>query len=244
MKDNDKEINNSIEVNTDKNLKNKNNKKFKIKKDKLKQTKKKKGIHVGIGSFMLILFCTFLMVVATFLQLNISHFYLPSKFFNGEILTLNDFIFSIKYIPQVPVVLFIGGLLGHKLGFFTVLLYIILGLFFVPVFALGGGFSYIFEYSFGYILAFLPAVFVLGKILKKDYSYVNIAKAVFFSVLIIHVIGIIYMCVLALIKQAGINFIISWISAQSGIKILYDFVLGYLLVLCTKYARIILWFYL
>ena len=222
-------------------------KKLKSKKHKNKKRekkKKKKGIHIGIGSIILILFCAFLLVVATFLQLNITHLYIPAKVFTGGVVRPEDFLFSIKYIPQIPIVLFIVGLLGRRLGFASILIYIITGLFFLPVFALGGGWRYIFEYSFGYILAFLPAAFILGTILKKDYTYKNVAKAVFFAVITIHFIGIFYMAVLALLKHAGINFVLSWIEAQSGIKILYDLIFSYLMVLITKYARAILWFYL
>ena len=53
-----------------------------------------------------------------------------------------------------------GGLVavsGKRI--YSILLYILLGLFAIPVFALGGGPKYIFEYGFGYILAYIPAVF-------------------------------------------------------------------------------------
>ena len=221
-------------------------KKSRIKKVKTKEKKKKKkkGIHLGIGTLMLIFFCSFLIVVATFLQLNITHMIIPMKFWTGKPTTINDFVYSIKYIPQIPIIMFIVGLLGRRLGFISILLYIIAGLFFVPVFALGGGWRYIFEYSFGYIFAYLPAAILVGTILKKDYSYKNVAKAVFIGVLTIHVIGLLYMTGLAYLKHAGWGFVCAWTEAQSGIKILYDFVFSYLAVLVAKYARIILWFYL
>ena len=220
-------------------------KKTKKKKLKIKKQKtKKRGVQIGIGSVMLMLFCSFLLVVATFLQINVTHFVIPAKFFSGDICTSQDFIFTIKYIPQIPIVMFIAGLLGRRLGLVSILLYIIAGLFFVPVFALGGGWRYIFEYGFGYIIAYIPAVFILGHLLKNDYSYKNIAKAVFIGVITIHLIGIIYMTGLAYFKHAGIEFVQSWIIAQSGIKIIYDLIFSYLFVLIAKYARIILWFYL
>lgn len=218
-------------------------KKNKIKKVKTK-TKKKKGVHIGIGSLVLMLSCSFLIVIATFLQIDITHLIIPSKLWHGSANSIEDFLYTIKYIPQIPVIIFIVALLGRKLGITSVLLYIITGLFFMPVFALGGGWRYIFEYSFGYIFAYLPAAFLLGSMLKKGYSYKNSAKAVFFSVILIHLIGIIYMSLLAYLKHAGIDFVVSWISAQSGVKIIYDLIFSYLVVLVAKYARIILWFYL
>ncbi len=218
--------------------------KKKLKKQDLSKNKKKKGIHLGIGILMLMLFCSFLLVVATFLQINVSHLIVPFKLFSGNPLQVEDWIFTIKYIPQIPVVLFIVGLLGRKYGFLSILLYILLGLFIFPVFALGGGLHYVTEYSFGYILAYLPAAVLVGTILKKDYSYINVLKAVAAGVLLIHLSGIIYMTVFAYIRHAGIDFVTSWIEAQSGLKILYDIVFSYLAILLSKYARIILWFYL
>ncbi len=216
-----------------------------VKKVKTKQRRKgKKSIHIGIGSLMLMAFCSFLIVIATFLQLDVTHLIIPAKFWSGGPCSADDFIYSIKYIPQIPVIMFIVGLLGRRLGITSVILYIITGLFFLPVFALGGGWRYIFEYSFGYILAYIPAAFILGTILKKGYSYKNTAKAVLLAVITIHAAGLLYMMCLAYLKHAGWGFVLSWTSAQSGIKIVYDFVFSYLAVLVAKYARIILWFYL
>ncbi len=234
---------NHYEQSVSNNVANNNTHQKKIK-TKNKKQKKKKGVHLGLSSLMLIFFCSFLIVIATFLQLNVTHLYIPLKFWTGETTNISDFMFSIKYIPQIPVIMFIIGLLGRRLGSISILLYILAGLFFIPVFALGGGWKYIFEYSFGYILAYLPAAILVGTILKKDYSYKNVAKAVFLGTLLIHLCGIFYMMILAYFKHAGWNFVNAWISAQSGVKLIYDFVFSYFAVLIAKYARIILWFYL
>lgn len=206
---------------------------------------KKKGIRVGIGSLVLILFCSFLLIISTFLQLEITHLIIPSKIFSGETLTVKDFLFTFRYIPQIPAVLFIVGLLGRRLGITSILLYIILGLFFMPVFALGGGWKYIFEYSFGYILAYIPAAFLLGTILKNNgYTYKNTAKATILGVLLIHLIGLSYMMCIAALKHTGWDFVGNWFLSQSGLKILYDFIFSYIAILVAKYARIVLWLYL
>lgn len=228
---------NSTQVET---KKEKKSKKHKVKDKK----KKKKGIHFGISTIVLLLFCTFLFVVSTFLQLHVTHLIIPTKFFSGEGCCVDDFLYTIKYIPQIPVAMFVVGLLGRRLGIISILLYIIAGLFFVPVFALGGGWKYIFEYGFGYILAYLPAAFILGTILKKGYTYKNVIKAVLLSVLTIHLFGILYMMCLAGFRHAGWEFIWMWIAAQSGLKIIYDIIFSILAVLVSKYVRIILWFYI
>lgn len=206
--------------------------------------KRRQGIRLGVGSLVLLVFCSFLLVVSTFLQLDITHIILPAKLFTGEPTKLNDYIYTYKFIPQIPAVMFVVGLLGRRLGITSILLYIITGLFFLPVFALGGGWKYIFEYGFGYILAYIPAAFLAGLILKNGYTFKNSAKAVFIGVLTIHIFGILYMMCLAGLRHMGWPFIGDWIAAQSGIKIIYDFVFSYILVLIAKYLRIILWLYL
>lgn len=216
-------------------------KKFRVKTVK---PKKRRGIRLGVGSLVLLIFCSFLLVISTFLQLDITHFIIPSKLFSGEPTRIKDFIFTYKFIPQIPAVMFIVGLLGRRLSITSILLYIITGLFFLPVFALGGGWRYVFEYGFGYILAYIPAAFFTGMILKKGYSYKNTAKAVFVGVLTIHILGIIYMMCLATLRHTGWGFVCDWIAAQSGLKIIYDFIFSYILVLVAKYLRIILWLYL
>ena len=105
------------------------------------------GIRLSFGSLLLILCCTFLLILATFIQINVTHFIIPSGLFSGEQLNVVDFIHTYKLIPQIPVVMFIGAFLGRKFGTMSILLYILLGLFIIPVFALGGGPKYCLLYT-------------------------------------------------------------------------------------------------
>lgn len=67
------------------------------------------GIRLSGGSILLMLCCTFLLIISTFVQVNINHFIIPSGLFNGEHLVMSDFIHTYKLIPQIPVVMFIGA---------------------------------------------------------------------------------------------------------------------------------------
>ena len=69
-------------------------------------------------------------------------------------------------------------------------------------------------------------------------------KAAIFGVLIIHLAGIIYMIFIALIKGSGVDFITSWITAQSGLKIVYDLIASFVLILIGKYLNACLKFVL
>lgn len=201
-------------------------------------------MRLTFGSLLLTVFCAFLLVFATFWQPEIVHYVLPFKIFTGKALVPGDFIHHYQYIPQVPAVMFIAALLGRKFGIASIILYIFAGLFIIPVFALGGSWKYVFEYGFGYILAFIPAAFFAGSILKSGFSYRNIAHAVLVGVLTIHVIGIFYMLFISALRHEGAAFISSWIVNQSGIKILYDLVLSFFALLAAKYLKAFVWYVL
>ena len=202
------------------------------------------GIRLTFGSLLLILCCTFMLILATFVQLDVTHFIIPKAIFSGADLKISDFIHTYKLIPQIPVVMFIGAFLGRKYGITSLLLYILLGLFIIPVFALGGGPKYVFEYGFGYILAYIPAVFFAGSILKSGFTNRNILHAVLVGVLTIHIIGVLYMLFIAGLKHEGTTFMWGWICAQSGVKIIYDFIFSFAAVFAAKYAKIVLWFFM
>ncbi len=204
----------------------------------------KSGLKFSISSFLLIIFCSFLLVISTFIQLNISHLGIPAGFFSGGEVKFEDYIRNFNLIPQVPAVIFIAALLGRKFGLTSVIIYILTGLFVMPVFALGGGWKYIGEYGFGYIIAYIPAVFLTATILKNGFTYKNIIKAITIGILTIHITGIVYMLLIAAINHEGFMFTSGWILAQSGMKIIYDFIFSFFAVLVAKYARLVLWLYM
>lgn len=61
-----------------------------------------------------------------------------------------------------------GIVLGSRLGALSQLIYVTLGLIGIPVFTKGGGFSYIFEPSFGYLIGFILGAYVIGKIAESS----------------------------------------------------------------------------
>lgn len=64
-------------------------------------------------------------------------------------------------------VLMAGMILGSRLGAISVAVYVLIGLCGVPVFAAGGGITYVFRPSFGYLLGFIVTAFVTGIVLEK-----------------------------------------------------------------------------
>ena len=198
---------------------------------------KNRKIKVPFVNVALIFLCTLLIICSTFVNINLQHYILPKGYFDGGNFIKDDFIYSFFIIPQIPVLMFVCSAIGKKLATTCVCIYFLLGITAFPLFALGGGIGYITEYSFGYIFAFIPAVIIAGNILGKKYSFLNMLLAALSAVLIIHIIGIAYMTLLALLKHDGMSFIQGWIGAQSGLKMVYDFVLSFVCIIIGKYIR-------
>ena len=197
-----------------------------------------KKVKFTFGTLVVTGWCVFLIIIATFTQIDFSHYMIgtldPVK---GPLITIKNY----SYIPQIPVILFIAALIGKRFGIAAVTIYIVLGLSVFPLFALGGGITYLFQYSFGYIIAYIPAIFVTAFVLQNQFSYGKVAKAAFFGVLTIHLIGIFYLILMAIIHKDPFSNVLGWISMQSGIKIIYDYIFGFLAILLAKPARYILW---
>jgi len=67
---------------------------------------------------------------------------------------------STVYTLQFLATLLAGALLGGRLGALAVLTYTVMGLVGLPVFASGGGPSYILQPTFGYLVAFMLQAYV------------------------------------------------------------------------------------
>ena len=203
-------------------------------------------ISITIGTLLLICLCIILLIVATFTQVTLNHPFIPSDTLNfmgqnpQNSQIVNHFTKTYKYIPQIPMVFFIVALLGRKFGILTISIYILLGMFF-PIFALGGGISYLFEYGFGYILAFIPAIFFTGTLLKIKTDFLRIVLMAALGVLAIHILGVLYMLFIATLRHASPDLIFGWIAAQSGIQIFYDIFFTVFGIYLGRWFRRLLW---
>ena len=197
-------------------------------------------IKITVGTLVLCGFCILLLIIATFTQVTITHPYIPLSYSGSEYEVGHHFTKTYRYIPQIPMIFFIVALLGRKFGILTILGYIILGLFF-PIFALGGGISYLFEYGFGYILAFIPAIFFTGTLLKIKTDILRIMLNAILGVLTIHILGVLYMLFVAALRHAPMDLIFSWIVSQSGVQIFYDMFFTVIAIYLGRFARKSFW---
>lgn len=71
------------------------------------------------------------------------------------------------YTLQFLFTLLAGLLLGPRLGALAVGAYVLLGLLGFPVFAKGGGFAYVLQPTFGYLLGFIGQAYLNGAIVRQ-----------------------------------------------------------------------------
>lgn len=201
-----------------------------------------------LGTLVLMACGILLIIISTFTQLSFTHPIVPvdifahwSSYFTDNGVIWQGFLKHYKYIPQIPAIFFILSLLDRKYATITIVAYIVLGLVGYPIFALGGGWKYLFEYGFYYILGYVPAVFFSGSIVKGNYSFINIIKAVFVGVLVIHIIGSLGMVFIATLKHESSTSILGWILTMSGTKMLYDMFFSVIAMCVGQFVKRILW---
>ncbi|MBC8535911.1 biotin transporter BioY [Feifania hominis] len=108
-------------------------------------------------------------------------------------------------LPVIPMTLqffFValsGILLGPRRGLLSQLCYLLVGLAGFPVFTKGGGVSYVFEMSFGYLIGFVFAAFVIGTVYRKLESrgFVGMLVACLCGMLTNHFFGCLHMYLLS-----------------------------------------------
>ncbi|HZG16991.1 MAG TPA: biotin transporter BioY [Candidatus Bathyarchaeia archaeon] len=69
---------------------------------------------------------------------------------------------------QILFVFLAGALLGSKWGMISQLVYLGAGLSGLPVFTSGGGITYIVKPTFGYLIGFVLASYLIGKIIERS----------------------------------------------------------------------------
>ena len=99
---------------------------------------------------------------------------------------------------QVFFVFMAGALLGPGYGALSQAIYVGLGLVGIPVFVGGGGPSYVFQPTFGFLLSYIPAAAVVGWLCRKEEApgYWRIVWACLAGLGVIYAIGLPYMALI------------------------------------------------
>ena len=97
-------------------------------------------------------------------------------------------------------ILFLGSVLGSRLGTLSVIMYIFEGLIGLPVFAGGTmGFLYLLGPTGGYLIGFIPAVYLVGYLSERGWtnSFTSSFLTMIIGTLIIFIFGIGWLAVTA-----------------------------------------------
>lgn len=186
----------------------------------------------SLGTLSVVIFCTALLIVATFTKLDITYLW-PAIGEDGLSLVVKKY----QLVPQIPVIMATAAILGARFGTLVMLLYLLTGFFLWPVFGFGGGVGYVKSYFFGYILGFFTANIFAGRILSHKYNLMNMLYASIIGVLSIHMCGILYSFILELFKFSGVapNF-------QTLVShIVYDTIFSFVAIVLAKPVKYILW---
>ena len=112
-------------------------------------------------------------------------------------------IYRIVEIPinyQIPTIIFLTIIFSGEFIKRVYVIYILIGLFFLPVFFDGGSIGYLMTPNFGYLLGIFPLISVINKLNEKNnLSLINYIKYSLAGLIIMHFTGIFYLTVQLLI---------------------------------------------
>ena len=104
-------------------------------------------------------------------------------------------IFTLQFLFT----LLAGLLLGGQLGAMAVLVYVVLGLIGVPVFANGGGFAYVLQPTFGYLAGFALQAVLTG-VWARKLQEITVGKLIGLNVVgmvVVYLIGLSYFYIIS-----------------------------------------------
>lgn len=104
----------------------------------------------------------------------------------------------LPYVPftlQIVFVFLAGSLLGSRNGLLSQVVYIAVGLIGLPVFTQGGGFTYVLQPTFGYLIGFAVGAFAIGKVIERfeNPTSRHFILANLVGVIVIYAIGVPYL---------------------------------------------------
>ena len=89
-----------------------------------------------------------------------------------------------------------GVLLGPACGALSQGVYVALGLIGLPIFTAGGGFGYVLQPTFGFLLGLIPAAAIIGAISRRSTSPLRLALACLAGLAALYAVGVPYMALI------------------------------------------------
>ena len=114
--------------------------------------------------------------------------YIPLPFIDKSI----NFL-ELPITLQIPTIILLTIIFNGTVIFRAFTIYIILGLFIIPVFNQGGSIGYLLTPNFGYLIGIYPLIKIIDKLNKKNNMNMrNFIKKGFLAIGAMHITGIIY----------------------------------------------------
>lgn len=85
-----------------------------------------------------------------------------------------------------------GVLLGPRWGAASQAVYVLLGLAGLPIFTLGGGFSYVLQPGFGFLLGLIPAAWVMGALSRRA----PVLPSILAGLAVVYAVGLPYLALI------------------------------------------------
>ena len=101
-------------------------------------------------------------------------------------------ILSLKTSWQIPSLLLCAMVCGPESAFAASIAYLTIGLFYLPIFNGGGSIGYLLTPDFGFLVGFLPAALITGKLAAKTKknNLIGLTLSAIYGLAIIHSTGI------------------------------------------------------
>ncbi len=116
---------------------------------------------------------------------------------------------------QILFCMYAGILLGAKLGFASQIIYVLMGLIGLPVFANGAsGFGYILQPTFGFLIGFILCGYVTGKISERIHDVKGIKGFIYILIATV--------CGLAVVYLVGVPYLYMIFKVYKGNAITFN----------------------
>jgi biotin transport system substrate-specific component len=199
--------------------------------------------RISLNGILVGLLCTLLLVVIGFVPVS-----LPSPLNIGGHAAAYSQLSMIQYTCQLPLALFIGALLGPFMGTASVLLFVLVGLGVEPVFANGGGWQYVTQPGFGYLLGAVIMAYLVGKtfhkaFLKQDNASrsLKLFGQAIAAVAVLHLLGMLYLVGLSVLGQLPWSELPGWMLRLSVETAPYDLLSTAIFLCMVRQIRLALW---
>jgi biotin transport system substrate-specific component len=156
------------------------------------------------------------------------HVYIPLPFIDNP----NNFELLITW--QIPTIILLTLMFNKKVVFRAFTIYLIIGLFIIPVFHQGGSIGYLLTPNFGYLLGTYPLIKIIDNLNKKNKIYIgNFLLTGFLAIVAMHLTGILYNF-LQIIYYKQFNIFLYNLGKYSLGKIGYHLIMLIPLILLVK----------